>query len=353
MTPRENALKAIHFDIPDYIPASVRINDSCWHAYPQEFLLEQIEKHPLLFSTQKLPTTLPYTPSYKLVAQKDIPYIDDWGCTWYTSTNGITGTVVKHPLTDWSDLEHFYAPDPKCCTGIGDINWTAESQRLSLLKKSGQLAIGGLRHGHTFLQLCDIRGYENLIFDMVDEMPELWTLIDMIEQFNLEIVKKYLSMDIDVISFAEDLGMQSGPMLSPNHFRQYIRPSYKRLMQPVKNKNKLIHMHSDGDIRLLIDDIIDSGVGIITLQDLVNGIDWIKEHLAGKLCIELDIDRQAITPYSTPTVIHQLIKDEVTKLGTKQGGLMLIYGLYPGLPLENVKAVMDAMEMYAQWYNYM
>jgi len=29
---------------------------------------------------------------------------------------------------------------------------------------------------------------------------------------------------------------------------------------------------------------------------------------------------------------------------------MLIYGLYPGVPLENVKALMDAMTRYADFY---
>lgn len=46
-----------------------------------------------------------------------------------------------------------------------------------------------------------------------------------------------------------------------------------------------------------------------------------------------------------------LIREEVEKLGSRQGGLMMVYGLYPGVPLENAKAVMDAMERYAAYYN--
>jgi len=38
---------------------------------------------------------------------------------------------------------------------------------------------------------------------------------------------------------------------------------------------------------------------ILNLQDMVNGIGWIKENLKGKVCIDLDIDRQRITPYGT------------------------------------------------------
>ena len=140
-------------------------------------------------------------------------------------------------------------------------------------------------------------------------------------------------------------------MLSPAHFRKYIKPSYTRLMQPARDAGIPIHMHSDGDIRSLVDDIVDSGVEIINLQDLVNGIDWIAERFRGKTCVELDIDRQKITPYGTPADIDALIREEVTKIATPEGGLCMIFGLYPGTPLENVKAVMDAMEKYATYYS--
>jgi uroporphyrinogen decarboxylase len=46
-----------------------------------------------------------------------------------------------------------------------------------------------------------------------------------------------------------------------------------------------------------------------------------------------------------------LIREEVEKLGNQQSGLMMIYGLYPGVPLENVGALMDAMERYATYYS--
>jgi hypothetical protein len=109
-------------------------------------------------------------------------------------------------------------------------------------------------------------------------------------------------------------------------------------------------MHSDGDIRDLVDDLIDGGVEIINLQDLVNGIDWIAERLAGKVCVDLDIDRQRITPFGTPTRIDAHIREAVEKIGTPQGGLMMTFGFYPGTPLENAEAVMDAMEKYSTYY---
>ena len=72
---------------------------------------------------------------------------------------------------------------------------------------------------------------------------------------------------------------------------------------------------------------------------------------AGKVCIDLDIDRQQITFSGTPEHVDALIREEVEKLGSREGGLMMIYGLYPGVPLENARALMDAMERYAAYYS--
>ena len=101
----------------------------------------------------------------------------------------------------------------------------------------------------------------------------------------------------------------------------------------------------------LADDLIDGGVEIINLQDLVNGIDWIAENLKSRVCIDLDIDRVQVTRFGSPADIDALIREEVEKLGSPQGGLMMIYGLYPGVPMENVEALMDAMERYATYYS--
>lgn len=150
-----------------------------------------------------------------------------------------------------------------------------------------------------------------------------------------------------MMGFAEDLGMQVGPMLSPDHFRKYIKPSYTRMMDSVRRKGLPIHMHSDGDIRMLAEDLVEAGVMVLNLQDLVNGVDWIRDTYRGKLCIELDIDRQNITVFGTPAEVDALIRMEVEKLSCPDGGLMMIFGLYPGTPLKNVEALMDAMERYA------
>ena len=345
-----NVLRAVRFERPDYIPMRVTINAACYHHYDQNFLFDMQQSHPLLFPGFVRPKQ-PYVPIYSLVARKDEPYTDDFGCLWKTSDNGITGTVVGHPLAHWDDYARYEFPNPERCMGIGPINWAREEEQIRSEKTAGHFVIRGLRHGHTFLQLSDMRGYDNLLFDMVDEEPRLYNLIEKLEAFNAHIIARYVNLGADMLSYPEDLGMQKGPMLSPRMFCVYIQLSYRRLMAIARKRGLAVHMHSDGDIRDLADDLIEGGVEVLNLQDLVNGIEWIRDRFKGKTCIDLDVDRQQVTVFGTPQQVDDLIRYEISQLGSREGGLMMTFGLYPGTPTANVKALFDALEKYAFYFN--
>jgi hypothetical protein len=350
MNPRENLMRAVRFESPEHIPMTFHINPACWQSYPQDVLQALMADHPFLFPGFEK-TEEKIIPEFPYVARAKEPFVDDWGCLWETKQDGITGTVTKHPLQSWDAFENYTPPDPDTCSGIGPYDWSQATEDLRRAKREGRMPMGTLRHGHTFLQLCDIRGYENLIYDMADKDPRLFDLMKMIEAFNLEIVRRYIALGAEWMSYPEDLGMQRGPLLSPNQFRLFIKPSYQRLMAPAREAGCIIHMHSDGDIRDLAEDLLDLGLDVINIQDRVNTIDWIRNHLKGRVCVELDIDRQRVTLAGTPREIDDLIRKEVEELGSREGGLMMIYGLYPGLPLENIKALMDAMERYAFYFS--
>lgn len=344
-----NYERAVRFERPDSIPMSFCISTASWDYYNHNDLIDLMADHKYLFPDFERPKA-GWNPKYPAIARADCPFTDDFGCVWMTPINGLTGTVKIHPIDNWDKFKNYRFPDPEVCMGIGPIDWNRERQLIEDAHARGAFVSRGLRHGHTFLQLSDLRGYENLMLDMADDEPLLMELLNGVEEFNLSIIRKYVEMDVDQVTYAEDLGMQIGPMVSPIHFRKYIKPSYKRLMEPALKTGKIIHMHSDGDIRLLVDDLLDDGVQVINLQDLVNGIDWIAQKFRHKLCVELDIDRQLITVTGTPKEIDDLIRKEVATIGTPQGGLAMIFGLYPGTPIENVKALMDAMERYAGYF---
>ena len=349
---RSNLLRTVRFERPDYIPMTFHINGACWHHYPPDALQELMAVHPFLFPDFHAETS-PHAENagHPPYARAGEPYVDPWGCVWETLENGILGTVTHHPLASWDAFDGYVPPDPEVMTHWGPIDWGEQARHLGPAISQSCLRIGEIGHNHTWLKLTDIRGYENVLLDMADAESRLFELVAMLEHFNMGLVRNYIDrVGVDWLGFAEDLGMQVGPMLAPSHFRTYIKPSYQRLMRAARDAGCIVHVHADGDLRDLIDDLLDCDIDVLNLQDLTNGLEWIEKRLVGKLCIDLDIDRQRITARGTPAQIDALIHEEVTRLGSKQGGLMMIYGLYPGVPLQNVAALMDAMEQYATYY---
>jgi plastocyanin len=133
---------------------------------------------------------------------------------------------------------------------------------------------------------------------------------------------------------------------------QWIVPAYQRIFGPARRAGCHVHLHTDGHMIELIDEIIDAGVTICNPQDLCNGIDNIKAAVDGRISIRLDIDRQTIVPFGTPREIHDHVEEAVRKLGSPRGGLELIVGIYPPTPLENVEALCAAFDKYrTYWYD--
>jgi hypothetical protein len=344
---RDNLLRTVRFEQPDYIPMTFHINDSCWHHYDKAALQGLMAAHPFLFPDFERPAP-DWEPEYAPYVRAGEPFVDPWGCTWETADSGIIGAVTKHPLDSWDKFADYTPPDPNKMTHWGPIDWSQQAEYIGPAISQTCLRNGEIGHNHTWLRLVDIRGFENVLFDMVDGEPRLLQLLDMLEQFNLGLVRNYIDLvGVEWIGFAEDLGMQVGPMLSPDQFRTYIKPSYQRLMGTAKDAGCLVHVHADGDLRALSEDLLECEIDVLNLQDRVNGIDWIQQTLKGHVCIDLDIDRQHVTVHGTPTDVDALIRDEVQQLGSRAGGLMMIYGMYPGVPIENAAALMDAMEKYA------
>lgn len=350
MNHRQNTLRAYRFQKPEWIPIATGYPSMMWQHYAAADLQELMKSHPILF-----PGYRPGDPRENrvetrpdLIAGK--AYTDYWGCVWETAHTGMVGHVTHHPLAEWKDFDRFQPPDPQKTDGLLALDWHDLERAAADCRKEDWLFALYLPHGHTFLRLLDLHGYEAVMMDMADGEPHLWQLLQMLEEFNLELLRRFIRLQPDIIGVPEDLGMQDRLMISPSHYRKYIKPSYMKMTSLIKQNGILVHEHTDGYMMQIVDDLIEAGGDILNLQDLVNGIDNIARTLKGRLAIDLDIDRQSITVRGTPKDIDDHIRECVVKLGSPQGGLALAYQPWPPTPLENIRATWNAMEKYCDYY---
>jgi uroporphyrinogen-III decarboxylase len=186
--------------------------------------------------------------------------------------------------------------------------------------------------------------------DFAEEPPELQMLIDVVLAHNLRQLELRLQNERGpLLYFGDDLGMQDRLPISPKKWRRYLKPCFARVYGRCHDAGLVVYMHTDGHILEIIPDLIECGVDVINPQIRANGLDKLAAICKGKVCVDLDLDRQAF-PFFTPAECDAHIREAVETLGSPEGGLWLKAEIGPDVPLENIAAICDGLEKYRAWF---
>jgi hypothetical protein len=271
---------------------------------------------------------------------------DVWGCHWIYPLESLDGLCIGHPVDSWDKLASYQPPDPDKFT-----DWDQAKANVEKTKANGGVARGHTDHGFIFLRLTYIRGFNNFMLDVGARDPRLDELIAIVENYWFEIARRWVEIGVDAIGFGDDLGLQTSLPISPEAWRRYIKPSYKRIFSYCRSNGVHISLHTDGYIVDIIPDLIECGVSVLNPQDLVNSLENIRKLAKGKVFINLDIDRQNITVFGKPEEVDTHILNCIRTLGSPKGGLSMIWGVYPATPIENIEATTRAMDKYATYWS--
>ncbi|MBD3350892.1 MAG: hypothetical protein GF364_05340 [Candidatus Lokiarchaeota archaeon] len=332
-----NYVKAVEFNYPSWIPCEISIFPAVRIKYG-EALEDIILKYPFIFGKYKKGVVkLMKLPKYH---RPDTYNRDNWDCLWYTSKGGYEGQVVEHPLENWSNFNTYSPPDPKKYSERGRNHWFLARLGFWVARRKGMLIPGtGER---LFDRLYFLRGFKNLMIDIATDSPKITELVNMLTEHELKLIKLWLKLNVDIIYFHTDIGTQSRLMIPPAKFRKHIKPMFTKLFQTCRKEGVIVYLSSDGNLLEIVDDLIESGVSIHDPQVRACTLEGIKKHYKGKMCIDLDLDRQ-LFPFATPAQIKKHIKESVELLNTSEGGFMMKAEFSDtNIPLENIEATCEA-----------
>ena len=307
-------IKAMQFERPEHIPVAVNILPAAWMKH-REKLDEIVARHPVICGEQ------PPVRDYAAVPQDTyLPgdHVDAWGCVWSNPRTGMQAIVTGHPVPTRAAVYSLRAPQEDT----------------------------GFPHGFMYLRLADLRGFEELMLDFAEEPPELQRLIEVVLQYNLRQLGRLNLVGRrtpELIHFGDDLGMQHSLPISPEQWRKWLKPCYAQIFGACRRAGHRVYLHSDGHILEIIPDLVECGVNVLNPQVGANGLDNLAAVCKGKVCVDLDLDRQ-LFPFWTPAEIDAHVREAVEKLGDPRGGLWLKAEIGPDVPLRNVEAICTALE---------
>ena len=255
--------------------------------------------------------------------------------------HSIGETIVL--LDDWNDLELFLESIPS----------PYEKGIFDRVKKALPQANGRYKLGYWWNlfheRFWTIRGMENLMMDYYDNMEGLKTIGKHLVEYYKGIIDQYADLGFDGIFASDDLGHQTGPMMSPGVFRELYFPLYRDFCTYAHQKGLHVFLHSCGDNTLLLDDLVEAGLDVIhPIQAGCMDYRQVAEKYRDKITFLLGIDVQNLLPYGSLEEVENGIKNMINIFEEKNASFLIASGngIMPDTPLENIDLMLNIVSSY-------
>jgi uroporphyrinogen decarboxylase len=181
-------------------------------------------------------------------------------------------------------------------------------------------------------------GMERFFAGMILHPKEVSALISAFTYFWTELTKQLIDLGVDVIGVGDDLADKHGPFLSPADWRRFVKPALERIARDVEREGGLAFFHSDGNINLVLDDIVEIGFDGLHSMEPLAGMDIgsIKKRYGDKLCLLGNVDCSHTLCFSSLSEVAEETR-KVIKQASPGGGHILCSSnsLHSAVRLEN------------------
>jgi uroporphyrinogen decarboxylase len=198
---------------------------------------------------------------------------------------------------------------------------------------------------------------DDWFIDLATNAPFVDALMDKLLELQLAHAERVLACTgpdgLDVaICTADDLGMQTGLLISPEHYRRFIKPRQRTFFEYVKRHSRAkIFMHCDGAVYPLIPDFIEIGVDVLNPVQVecagMGDTRRLKREFGKDLAFWGALDNQHVLSFGTPQDVRDEVRRRIDDLAPG-GGYVLTprWAMRPEVPPENIEAIYEAVEDY-------
>jgi len=256
--------------------------------------------------------------------------------------------MERHPLKEadrLEDIEAYPWPEPRDYFVFEGL-----SHRARKLRETTDYAVGGyMGGGSLFEQAWYLRGYPELLIDFMVNKDFAHALLSKIVAVRKKNAEQYLGevgQYLDVFQIGDDIATQEGPAMSPELYREMLKPYHAELFQYIKERTSAkLYFHSCGGITPLIDDLIEIGVDALNpIQVSAKGMDTagLKERFGKRLVFWGAIDSLHALPFGSPEDVRAEVRQRISDLGTGGGYILSgVHNLQPDISPENILAMYD------------
>jgi uroporphyrinogen decarboxylase len=254
---------------------------------------------------------------------------------WANEGNGI--------ITNLHEFESFPWPDP------AEFDTTLFERAPAVLRPGMKVLVD---HGKVFTGVWWLMGFEAFCRATKRDPDLVARMYDTVGAAQYRILD--LATDFECVGgvrFADDLAYAESLMVSPAHLRKHFFPWLRACVDLVHRKGKVFIFHSDGDVRMVLEDIIACGVdGLHPIEPKAMDIVELKRAVGNRIALCGNIDLGYTLTRGTPEEVEAEVKERIRVLAPGGGYVLGSSNSVPEyVPIENFEAMREACFKYGRY----
>jgi uroporphyrinogen decarboxylase len=267
-------------------------------------------------------------------------HTDFWGIEWVRE--GSFNQIRRSPLThaDESAIRRYAFPYDRTADLL---------ENMSALIAGRKDYFVGCDISPCLLEvLFRIRGMEDALFDLAASPETAALLLSKAADFAVHLAREACNrFTLDWLWTGDDVGGQQSMIVSPQRWRDAIRPHLAEIFAAGKHHNLPVAYHSCGAIRPIIPDLIEIGLDVLNpIQCTCPGMEplSLKKEFGKHLAFMGGVDTQELLPRGKAGEVFRETRRLIEGMTSDGGGYILAasHSVPPETPLENVFAMYAA-----------
>jgi uroporphyrinogen decarboxylase len=127
-------------------------------------------------------------------------------------------------------------------------------------------------------------------------------LVEMSVDINLKLAREIVARGAQFVYTGDDVASNTGPLMSPRHFRKLFYPGLCRVMGGYKELGLYVIKHTDGNLWPIIDMLVDSGIDCLDPLDPQAGMNIaeVKAKYGDRIALKGNVDCAQLMTFGTP-----------------------------------------------------
>ena len=261
LTPRENYLRMLNHEIPEYVPSSY---DNFRDMVSEELL------------------TPVFAPGGKVITSFGVEYLGSPEFGYGATPN--PNKIICPDITEWD--KYIIKPD------VSNRDWEAyyKPQEERWDRKNHLLSIGG---GDYWLTAVSFMGFEDTVIAMYEEPDCFKEMLEYVSEFYIEVMKQEIYYcKPDLFGMMDDDSAYQAPFFSVDMYREFLKPLQQKHIDLAKENGMLVTRHDCGKCEQFIPDWVEMDVRAWNPAQVSNDLVGIKKKFGNAIAIEGGWDTQ-------------------------------------------------------------